>query len=70
MRNPQAPYEAVAAKLGAAIESGLLPEHTSLPPTKQLAEQHAVSEGTIRRALDLLRAWDLLDDSRQTKPIQ
>lgn len=66
MRNPRAPYEAIAARLSTAIESGLLPEHTSLPPTKQLAERHAVSEGTIRRALGLLRAWNLLDDSRQT----
>ncbi|TCC64747.1 GntR family transcriptional regulator [Kribbella pittospori] len=69
MRDPRAPYEAIAAKLGAAIESGLLPEHTSLPPAKKLAEQHGVSEGTVRRALDLLRAWELLDDSRQIKPM-
>ena len=67
MRNPRAPSEAIAAKLGAAIESGLLPEGTSLPPTKQLASQHEVSEETIRRALDLLQAWDLLDNSRQIR---
>ncbi|WP_202878368.1 GntR family transcriptional regulator [Kribbella jejuensis] len=67
-RSPRAPYEVIAAKLSAAIESGLLPEGTSPPPTSQLAEQHAVSDGTVRRALDLLRDWNLLDDTRRTKP--
>ncbi|TDD29993.1 GntR family transcriptional regulator [Kribbella turkmenica] len=65
LRNPRAPYEAIAGKLSAAIESGLLPPGTSLPPTKQMAEQHGVSQGTIRRALDLLRTWDLLDEFRR-----
>lgn len=67
LRNPQAPYEAIAAKLGAAIESGLLAEGTCLPPTTQLASQHGVLDGTICRALDLLKTWDPLDDSRQIR---
>ncbi|ONI67060.1 site-specific integrase [Kribbella sp. ALI-6-A] len=67
LSDPHAPYEAIAAKLCAAIESGLLPEGSILPTTKQLAQQHGVSEGTIRRALDLLRAWNRLDESRRLR---
>jgi integrase len=61
LRNP---YEMLAAKLRAAIESGQLPTGESLPTVVELAAEHEVSAGTVNRAFDLLKAEGLIDLQR------
>ncbi|MGW4638021.1 GntR family transcriptional regulator [Sphaerisporangium sp. NPDC004334] len=53
---PSTRYEAVAVALRHDISSGKLPQGSQLPPESTLAEQHGVSKGTARQALQLLAA--------------
>jgi integrase len=67
---PKAPYERVAASLRAAIEDGALPPGQPLPSTRTLAEQYGISEGTARRAVQLLTNWGLIGaDSDHSRPV-
>jgi integrase len=50
----KAPYEQVATAVKAAIEDGTLPPGQPLPSTRIMAEQYGISEGTARRAVQLL----------------
>jgi integrase len=60
--DPRSPYERVASAISSAIEGGNHAAGTHLPATAQLAASHGVSPATIRRALTLLREWELIDD--------
>ncbi len=54
-RPPRDPYQKLAAELRMAIQSGQYPPGSYLPKSTELAAQHAVSVGTVSRALALLR---------------
>ena len=53
-RSPSTRYETVAAALRQDMVSGKLSQGSPLPPELTLAEQHGVSKGTARQALQML----------------
>jgi len=58
---PSSPYEQVAAALREKILGGDPAPGLALPAIKKLAELHAVSPSTARRAVQLLATWGLVD---------
>ncbi|GAA3142033.1 hypothetical protein GCM10010466_36230 [Planomonospora alba] len=54
--SPSTRYETVAAALRQDIASGKLSQGSQLPREAMLAEQHGVSKGTARQALQMLAA--------------
>lgn len=54
-------YAALAAALRARIVAGEWPPGTALPAEQNLAAQHQVALGTMRRALELLAAQGLVE---------
>jgi GntR family transcriptional regulator len=54
-------YAALAAALRARIVAGEWPPGTALPAEQNLAAQHHVALGTLRRALELLAAQGLVE---------
>jgi DNA-binding GntR family transcriptional regulator len=53
--DPTPLYEQLAVVLRQMIASGELRPRDPVPSEKQLQQEHGVSRGTIRRALDILR---------------
>lgn len=53
-------YLQLAAILRAAIESGELAPRQLMPSESYLMGQHGVSRGTVRHALEILRAEELI----------
>jgi DNA-binding LacI/PurR family transcriptional regulator len=53
----------LAGQLAAAIRQGKYATGSKLPSVRQLARQHAVSVGTVQRALSQLEANDLISSS-------
>ncbi len=53
--DPTPLYEQLAAVLRQMIKSGQLQPRDPVPSESQLQQQHGVSRGTVRRALDILR---------------
>jgi DNA-binding GntR family transcriptional regulator len=53
--DPTPLYEQLAAVLRQMIKSGELQRRDPVPSESQLQQQHGVSRGTVRRALDILR---------------
>ncbi|HEX2262697.1 MAG TPA: tyrosine-type recombinase/integrase [Pseudonocardiaceae bacterium] len=68
-RDPQSPYEKIAAKLRDSILSGDLVEGDFAPTEKQLAEENQVSIGTAHRAMELLKTWGFIRSSRGRRAI-
>lgn len=62
--DPRAPYEKIAADIRRRIVDGDLTPGTLLPSEKVLAETHSVSPATAHRAVELLKAWRLVEVSR------
>ncbi|GAB3837772.1 hypothetical protein GCM10028799_77360 [Kribbella italica] len=60
---PRSPYEHVATAISGDITDGQFPRGAALPSTAQLTQIYGVSAGTIRRALQLLSEWGLIDGS-------
>lgn len=54
-RTPHNPYEELAAVLRAEIDRGELTPGSPLPAVKELMAEHAVSAGTVNRAIALLK---------------
>jgi integrase len=63
-RIPRNAYEKLAATLRAAIKSGQYPPGSQLPKQTDLATEHAVSVGTVSRAINLLKEEGLLEVQR------
>ncbi len=61
MRQPQPPYLRIAHELRSRIEHGELRPGEQVPSVTEIAEQNGVSRGTARRALNLLKEWDLTE---------
>lgn len=57
-------YKRIAAHLRTLIRSGDLAPGDPLPSHRVMADEHGVSEITIRQAVDLLRAEGLVDSRR------
>jgi GntR family transcriptional repressor for pyruvate dehydrogenase complex len=53
-------YEQVAEQIRLHIETGLLPAGTRLPSEGELADRFRTSRQTVREALRLLAAWNLV----------
>ena len=53
--DPTPLYEQLARVLRRMIQSGELQPRDPVPSESQLQQEHGVSRGTIRRALDILR---------------
>jgi len=53
--DPTPLYEQLAAVLRQMIKSGQLQPRDPVPSESQLQQEHGVSRGTVRRALDILR---------------
>ncbi|TNC20890.1 GntR family transcriptional regulator [Amycolatopsis alkalitolerans] len=53
--DPQRPFEQIAAKLRAAIDTGELQPGQQLKSVRALAVEYGVSGGTVQRALGALR---------------
>lgn len=60
--DPRHPYEKVAAAIADRIEQGELAAGQPLPTAAELAEAHEVALSTARRAVVLLKSWDLAVD--------
>lgn len=58
--DPTPLYEQLAAVLRHMIQSGEIQPPDLLPSESQLQQTYAVSRGTIRRALDILKAEGLV----------
>ncbi len=61
---PQNPYELLAAKLRADIESGVLAPGALIPTCADLASAHGISHATANRAIALLRDEGLVRSKR------
>ncbi len=61
---PQNPYELLAAKLRADIESGVLAPGALIPTCADLASAHGISHATAHRAIALLRDEGLVRSKR------
>lgn len=68
-RDPQSPYEKIAAELRSSILSGALADGDFAPTEKQLAAEHQVSIGTAHRAMELLKTWGFITSSRGRRAI-
>jgi DNA-binding GntR family transcriptional regulator len=53
-------YEQLARILRDRIQSGELAPRDPLPSEQALMDEHGISRGTVRRALDILRAEGLI----------
>lgn len=62
-------YESVYQILKNKIESGLLPEGTSLPSRVDLCQELSASEKTVRRALALLEKEGFIETSQRRRPV-
>lgn len=62
-------YERVFQILKNKIESGLLPEGTSLPSRADLCQEYGTSEKTIRRALAMLEENRFIQTSQRKRPV-
>lgn len=58
--DPTPLWQQLAAVLRQMIKSGQLKPRDPLPSETQLQQDHGVSRGTIRRALEVLRDEDLV----------
>jgi GntR family transcriptional regulator len=61
--NPEADvpvYMQLAALIRDQIERGEIPERRAIPSKKQLMQQHGIAQGTVERALDVLKGEGLL----------
>lgn len=56
-------YRQLAGELRALIDSGEIPPGRALPSKKAIAQRWGVSQNTVERALDLLRAAVLIETS-------
>lgn len=61
MRQPQPPYQRIAAEVRGQIERGELRPGEQVPSVTELAKAYKVSRGTARRSLDLLKEWGLTE---------
>src|SRR5260370_19246455 len=59
--DPRPPYQQVADRLRAAIESGELTPGATLPSVRTLASEYGVSNTTASRAVDALKTEGLVD---------
>lgn len=57
-------YRALASRIGRQIETGELPAGAPLPPERSLAEMHAVSRVTVRKAIETLTSRGLVEQRR------
>ncbi len=62
-------YESVFRIIKNKIESGLLPEGTSLPSRADLCREYGVSEKTIRRVLAMLEENGFIETSQGKRPV-
>jgi GntR family transcriptional regulator, transcriptional repressor for pyruvate dehydrogenase complex len=62
-RTPRRGYEQVADEIRQRIHSGLLPPGARLPREEALSAQLGVSRQTVREALRLLAAWNLVEST-------
>ena len=53
-------YQRVADAIATQIADGTLPPGARLPGERELAEEHGVALGTVRRALSVLRERELI----------
>jgi GntR family transcriptional regulator len=53
-------YKQLAAILRAQIESGELPPGRALPSIRTLSQEHELSDGSVKKALAILRADGLI----------
>jgi GntR family transcriptional regulator len=53
-------YREIAEDLATRIDSGEYPRGSVLPSTRELADEHGVSKGTIHRAIRLLQEEGLV----------
>jgi GntR family transcriptional regulator len=53
-------YKQLAAILRAQIESGELPPGRALPSIRTLSQEHELSDGSVKKALGILRAEGLV----------
>ncbi len=58
--DPTPLYEQLAALLRRMIKSGELQPRDPVPSESRLQQEHGVSRGTVRRALDILREEELV----------
>jgi GntR family transcriptional regulator len=58
--DPTPLYEQLAAVLREMIQSGELQPRDPVPSESHLQQEHGVSRGTVRRALDILREEGLV----------
>jgi GntR family transcriptional regulator len=49
-------YVQLADLLRAQIDRGEIPERRPIPSKRQLVQEHGVAQGTVERALDVLKA--------------
>jgi integrase len=66
---PRSPYEKLAAELRQAITAGEFAPGDPLPTCVQLAQQHAVSVGTVNRAIALLSETGLVTTGRGKRTV-
>ena len=57
LADPRTTVERLALRLRELILDGTYPADTHLPPIKTLGSEHGVSVSTVKRAMDLLKAW-------------
>jgi GntR family transcriptional regulator / MocR family aminotransferase len=57
---PVAPWRQIYARLRAQIEDGTLPPGARVPSITSLAQDYGVALTTVRKALDALKAEDLV----------
>jgi GntR family transcriptional regulator len=62
-------YKQVAAEVREAVRAGAYGEGGRLPSEEELAERHAVSRGTVRHALALLRSEGVVTSRRGTRRV-
>jgi GntR family transcriptional regulator len=62
-------YAAIAAALRERIESGALSPGAAVASESELAQQYAVSRGTVRQALASLRSEGLISGGRGRRPV-
>lgn len=58
--DPRPPYLQIADALRQAIQDGRYRPGDRLPPARELATQYEVAQGTVRSAVDVLRAENLV----------
>ena len=62
-------YRELAAELRTAVREGAYGEGGRLPSEEDLANRHGVSRGTVRHALDVLRAEGVVTSRRGTRRV-